>query len=111
MRKLFYPKVGETVRIEGTMRKGKVLKISKSGHLFYVRFGVDRFEWVPIGQIGRPLHDRLKVFRPLVDDEQTVTDWVNQRPMGVRKLVAFLAVIIVTVVSCIIWRGIMSWCG
>jgi hypothetical protein len=108
MKRFFYPGVGATVRRAGTMQKGTITDVSRCGY-FCVNFGKDGFGWLSIEQIGCELHDRLEVFRPLVDDEQDFSEWIVERPMWLRKLAAALIVVGGVAVVGIIVRVIMPW--
>ena len=109
MKRFFYPGVGATVRRAGTMQKGTITDVSRCGH-FYVNFGEGiGMGWLSMDEIGCELHDRLEVFRPLVDDEQDFTEWIVERPMWVRKLAAALIVVGGVAVVGIIVRVIVPW--
>jgi hypothetical protein len=112
MKRFFYPGVGATVRRAGTMQKGKITDVSRFegiGIHFYVNFGKDHFGWLSMDEIGCELHDRLEVFRPLVDEEQDFTEWIVERPMWMRKLAAALIVVGGVAVVGIIVLVIVPW--
>jgi hypothetical protein len=108
MKRFFYPEIGATIRKAGTMQKGRLIEVSQ-GKWFNVDFGRKGTEWLRAYDIGCELHDRLKVFRPLVDDEQDFAEWVADRPMWARKLAAFLVCVGVCVVLGIIFKVIVAW--
>jgi hypothetical protein len=106
MKRFFYPEIGATIRKKGTMRKGRLIEVSR-GRWFNVDFGRDGTQWLSAEEIGCELHDRLSVLRPLLDDEQDFAEWVAERPMWARSVFTFGFVVGLTVGLAVIIKSLV----
>lgn len=109
MKRFFYPEIGATIRKKGTMRKGRLIEVSR-GRWFNVHFygrGGSTSQWLSAEEIGCELHDRLSVLRPLLDEEQDFAEWVAERPMWARSVFTFGFVVGLTAVLAVIIKSLV----
>ena len=100
MKRFFYPEIGSTIRVKGSMKKGKLIEVHNGRH-FYVRFK-RHCKWLTSEEVGCELPDWLSGIRPLVDEEESFIMWFSRRSATTRRITSFVLLSVVVVLFAVI---------